>query len=110
MLVVPILLEDVISVTPAMRPNCRSSGGATEEAMISGLAPGKEAPTETVGKSTCGRAETGNCLNATAPASARATVRRAVATGRRINGVDSLISSPLGLPPRRPDLRGPPAN
>ena len=28
-------------MTPAMRPNCRSRGVATEEAMISGLAPGK---------------------------------------------------------------------
>ena len=28
-------------MTPAIRPNCRSSGVATEEAMISGLAPGK---------------------------------------------------------------------
>ena len=41
MLVVPMLLEEVISVTPAIRPNWRSSGVATEEAMISGLAPGK---------------------------------------------------------------------
>src|SRR5579863_1476241 len=95
MLVVPSVLEDVISVMPAMRPNWRSSGVATEEAMISGLAPGKPAATEMVGKSTCGRAETGNTLNATAPARARATVRSAVATGRRMNGVDKLITSPL---------------
>ena len=59
MLVVPRKLEDVISVTPAMRPNCRSSGVATEDAMISGLAPGKVAATEIVGKSICGSAETG---------------------------------------------------
>ena len=39
---------------PAMRPNWRSSGVATEEAMVSGLAPGKLRPTEIVGKSTCG--------------------------------------------------------
>src|ERR1700684_2784897 len=110
MLVEPRLLEEVISVTPAMRPNWRSSGVATEEAMISGLAPGKVAATDMVGKSTCGRAETGNCLKATAPASASATVRSAVATGRRINGVDSLISNPLGLPPRQVDLHGPHAN
>src|SRR6202047_2929230 len=97
MLVVPRLLEDVISVTPAIRPNCRSSGVATDEAMISGLAPGKPAPTEMVGKSTCGRAETGNTLNATAPARARAMVRSAVATGRLMNGVDKLIASPLEL-------------
>ena len=48
----PSVLEEVISVTPAMRPNWRSSGVATEEAMVSGLAPGSDAETETVGKST----------------------------------------------------------
>ena len=32
-------------VTPAMRPNMRSSGVATEEAMVSGLAPGRDALT-----------------------------------------------------------------
>src|SRR5580704_4184669 len=110
MLVDPRLLEEVISVTPAIRPNWRSSGVATEEAMISGLAPGKLAATEMVGKSTCGRAETGNCLKATAPASARAMVRSAVATGRRINGVDRLMSNPLGLPPWHPDLHAPHAS
>src|ERR1700690_4670071 len=107
MLVVPRKLEDVISVTPAMRPNWRSSGVATEEAMISGLAPGKLAATEMVGKSTCGSAETGSSLNATAPARAMATVRSAVATGRRMNGVDKLIASPLEPTPERHFLNGP---
>ncbi len=46
------LLEEVISVTPAMWPNCRSRGVATEDAMISALAPGRLALTEIVGKST----------------------------------------------------------
>ena len=41
----PRSLAEVISVTPAMWPSCRSSGAATEDAMISGLAPGSEAPT-----------------------------------------------------------------
>jgi hypothetical protein len=36
----PTPLDDVISVTPAMRPKRRSSGVATEEAIVSGLAPG----------------------------------------------------------------------
>ncbi len=45
MLVVPRLLEEVISVMPAMRPSWRSRGVATEEAMVSGLAPGKLAET-----------------------------------------------------------------
>src|ERR1700690_358771 len=97
MLVVPRLLEEVISVTPAMRPNWRSSGVATEEAMISGLAPGSAAPTEMVGKSICGSGETGRKLNATAPARATATVSRVVATGRRMNGDDRLMIVPPEL-------------
>src|ERR1700728_2208454 len=89
--VLPSELDDVISVTPAMWPNWRSSGVAIDDAMISGLAPGKLAPTEIVGKSICGRGETGTTRTATAPASAIAAVRSVVATGRRINGEESLI-------------------
>ena len=43
---------DVISVTAAMWPNRRSSGAATDVAMVSGLAPGSAADTWMVGKST----------------------------------------------------------
>ena len=50
--VVPSELAEVISETPAMCPNRRSRGVATDDAMICALAPGKEAPTEIVGKST----------------------------------------------------------
>ena len=39
--VVPSELEEVISVRPAMWPNWRSSGVATDDAMISALAPGQ---------------------------------------------------------------------
>ena len=49
-------------VTPAIRPNCLSSGVATDDAMTSGLAPGKVAATEMVGKSICGRRATGKSL------------------------------------------------
>ncbi len=45
----PSALDDVISVTPAMRPSERSSGVATVAAIVSGLAPGSEACTEIVG-------------------------------------------------------------
>src|SRR5271155_3260446 len=86
--VVPNELADVISVTPAMCPNWRSSGVAIEEAMICALAPGKLAPTEIVGKSTCGRGETGNTENAIAPAIAMAIVSSVVATGLSMNGVE----------------------
>ena len=49
MVVLPSALEEVISVTPAMWLNWRSSGVATDEAMMSGLAPGRLADTEMVG-------------------------------------------------------------
>src|SRR5579872_5104736 len=52
-------LVDVISVTPAIRPNWRSRGVATDEAMVSGLAPGSDACTEIVGNSTSGSGATG---------------------------------------------------
>src|ERR1700691_2893623 len=77
MLVDPRLLDEVISVTDAMRPNWRSRGVATEEAIVSGLAPGNDADTDTVGKSTCGSGETGRIRKATIPASAIAMVRSA---------------------------------
>ena len=41
----PTELLDVISVTPAMRVNCFSSGVATDAAITSGLAPGRVART-----------------------------------------------------------------
>src|SRR5580698_6312987 len=58
----PTELLDVISVTPAMRVNCFSSGVATDAAITSGLAPGRPAWTKMVGKSTSGNAETGSNL------------------------------------------------
>src|SRR5208337_4243220 len=88
----PRLLDEVISVTAAMRPNWRSKGVATDEAMISGLAPGKPADTETVGKSTWGRGDTGSMRKATTPASEIAMTRSAVAIGLRIKGSEMFIS------------------
>jgi hypothetical protein len=40
-LVEPSELLLVISVMPAIRPNWRSSGVATDDAIVSGLAPGR---------------------------------------------------------------------
>ena len=57
--VAPSRLLEVISVTPAIRPNCRSSGVATDEAIVSGLAPGRSAWTWITGNSTCGSEATG---------------------------------------------------
>ena len=87
---VPRPLEEVICVTPAMRPNWRSRGVATAEAIVSGLAPGKPAPTEMVGKSTCGSGATGRKRNATTPESRIAKVISDVATGRRMKGAEKL--------------------
>ena len=52
-------MVEVISVTPAMAPSRRSSGAATELAMVSGSAPGLAAMTTMVGKSTLGSGATG---------------------------------------------------
>ena len=41
MLVLPWLLRDVIDVMPEIVANCFSSGVATDEAIVSGLAPGQ---------------------------------------------------------------------
>ena len=57
---VPSELVDVICATPGICANCRSSGCATDEAMVSGLPPGSEAETWMVGKSTCGSGATGS--------------------------------------------------
>jgi hypothetical protein len=75
-------------MTPAMRPNWRSSGVATADAIVSGLAPGRFADAEIVGKSTCGSADTARNQYATQPASARANVSNVVATGLWMNGLE----------------------
>jgi hypothetical protein len=59
MVVLPSRLVDVISVMPAMRPNERSSGVATDAAMVSGLAPGRLAWIWMTGNSTWGSGATG---------------------------------------------------
>ena len=96
----PRKLTDVISVIPAMRPNWRSSGVATADAIVSGLAPGRPATTEIVGKSTCGRGATGSRRNEITPAMTSAMVIKVVPTGRRTNGLERLTAR---LPPARRD-------
>jgi hypothetical protein len=82
----PSRLVDVISDTPAIRPNWRSSGVATDEAIVSGLAPGRMASTWITGNSTCGRDDTGSVRYATMPARSSATLRSVVAIGRLMKG------------------------
>src|SRR5438132_12809340 len=95
----PTLLDEVISVTSAMTPRWRSSGVATVVAIVSGLAPGICANTEIDGNSTAGSGDTGNLTKAKSPASATPIVKRVVATGRSINGVDRLMRQPTPAPP-----------
>ncbi|OPY91199.1 MAG: hypothetical protein A4E72_00216 [Syntrophus sp. PtaU1.Bin208] len=55
----PWELVEIMESTPAMVVNSFSRGVATVEAMVSGFAPGSEALTVIVGKSTVGRSLTG---------------------------------------------------
>src|SRR5258705_1950154 len=66
----PRKLVEVISLTAAMRVNWRSSGVATAEAMVSGLAPGRPVETLMVGKSTWSSCATGRSWVHEAAASA----------------------------------------
>src|SRR3970282_1229939 len=70
----PRVFDEVIESTPAMVENCRSRGVATDEAMVSGLAPGRLADTWMVGKSTLGRSLTGKAREATTPNSRMASI------------------------------------
>ena len=49
MLAEPCRLDDVMASSPAIVENCFSSGVATADAIVCGLAPGNEAFTEIVG-------------------------------------------------------------
>src|SRR4029453_8359865 len=89
----PCELFDRISLTPAIVPSARSSGVATLEAIVSGLAPGSDALTEMTGKSTCGSGETARNMKATAPDRMIDRFSSVVATGRLMNGDERLIAS-----------------
>src|SRR5215470_14951138 len=74
-------LVDVTWATPGIWANCRSRGCATDEAMVSALAPGYCALTWMVGKSTLGRGATGRLGYATNPTNRNPTMTRDVPTG-----------------------------
>src|SRR6185369_3914173 len=99
--VAPSWLVEVISVTPAIRPKDRSSGVATDDAIVSGLAPGNVAWMFMVGNSTRGKAATGRKKYAIPPASRTAIVRRDVATGRPMKTLEMCIDGALGLTANR---------
>src|SRR5436305_6995627 len=82
MLVDPSDDDDTIESRPAIVENWRSSGVATAEAIVSGLAPGSDALTLIVGKSTFGRSLTASWRYAMIPNSTIASMTRVVMTGR----------------------------
>src|ERR1700735_4244192 len=92
MLVDPNALVEVICDSPEICANCVSSGVATEEAMVSGLAPGNDAETEMVGKSTCGNGATGNSGKTTRPTRKIPPINSEVAIGLRTNGAEMLMT------------------
>src|SRR6185312_14843824 len=91
MLVVPRPLVEVIWARPGMAANCCSSGVATEEAIVFGSAPGSEAETEIVGKSTVGIDDTGSSGYDAAPKIRMPIISRDVAMGRRMKVAEIFI-------------------
>ena len=84
-----------MEVTPAIVANCFSSGSATADAIVSGLAPGRPALTWMVGKSTFGRSLTGNWRYAITPNTAMPSMISVVVTGRSMNSFERFMASPL---------------
>src|ERR1700694_1954154 len=84
MVVIPRPFDEIMESRPAMVVNCRSSGVATADAMVSGLAPGRLAETVRVGKLTLGRSATGRLRYAITPNSAMPAINRLVAIGLSI--------------------------
>src|SRR6185437_9504992 len=80
--VLPDVDCDVIESMPAIVENCFSSGVATAEAIVSGLAPGRLADTWMVGKSTLGSALTGSSRYETMPKIRMPSITSTVITGR----------------------------
>ncbi|MEY3497639.1 MAG: hypothetical protein RLZZ325_646 [Pseudomonadota bacterium] len=74
-----------------MVENSFSSGRATEDAIFSGEAPGKDADTEITGVLKLGNAATGMRVYAIAPAKTVTTESKTVMTGRRIQSSESVI-------------------
>src|SRR3954454_16053607 len=84
--------DDVMLSTPAIVENCFSSGVATADAIVSGLAPGRLALTVIVGKSTVGRSLTGKRRYAVMPKNRMPAMTRTVVTGLRMNSSEKFIS------------------
>jgi len=94
MFVLPCELVELIEFKPAMVANCFSSGSATADASVSGLAPGRLAWTWIVGKSTVGRSLTGSCWYDWIPNTRIPSMIRVVVIGRRMNSAAMFIVRP----------------
>ena len=88
---VPCEEFDDIDEMPAMVESWRSMTPATDDAMVSALAPGKVAVTAMVGKSTRGSADTGSRRKPKMPNAMIDAVISVVMTGRRMQSSDSVI-------------------
>src|SRR6516164_5490984 len=89
--VTPTPLNDVIWLSDGIEVNCCSSGVATADAIVLGLAPGYCAVTLIVRKSTLGTAATGSRLYAPMPNTRTPNISSEVPIGRRMNGFEMLI-------------------
>ena len=104
MLVLPCWLVELMLVRPAIVANCFSSGSATADAIVSGLAPGS-AGADLDGREVDGRqvADTGSCRYAIAPNTRMPSMSSVVVTGRlmkscgEVHGATFAASSALML-------------
>ena len=94
MLVPPSELVELIALRPAIVANCFSSGSATADAIVSGLAPGNVALTEIVGKSIAGRSATGSTRYDITPNTTMPSVMSVVVIGRLMNRAARFMNPP----------------
>jgi len=90
--VLPRVLVEFMESRPSMDENWLSRGVATAEAMVSGLAPARDAVTLMVGNSTLGRSLTGSCVYPMMPKKTIASIMIVVAMERWIKILISFIS------------------
>src|SRR5260221_11446949 len=91
MLVKPPVLVELIELRPEIDENAFSSGSATVDATVSGLAPGRAADTWTVGKSTVGRSLNGRSRYAIAPKTMMPSITNVVVIGRSMEKEEMFI-------------------
>ena len=93
MSVPPCVLVELMLVRPGMAANCFSSGSATDDAIVSGLAPGSAADTRMVGKSTLGRSATGSSWYESVPNTRMPRISSVVVTGRVMKTDDRFMGA-----------------